>query len=343
MTGAVANISSRSFVLLPEASHKLRTLANFALTMGAVALFAGCGASQPSVGIPLPVAPAALHQGSAAGAYGDRQRSWALSEAKSEELIYVADGEIEMFSFPSAKLVGSISDTGSPKGVCSDKSGDVFVVEPSYARIAEYKHASSKPAAVLKVESEPFYCAVDPGTGDLAVTVGGNPHPGVAIFAHAKGKPKYYRYGPLTVMWYCTYDNHGNLFVDGEKNNEFGLVELASGSHSFKRVQLSGSYNGQDIGAVQWDGKYVTIGNQVRSTLVINRLVIREGSGKVVGSTVLRGIASMSETWFKSGIVLGATPEDTILWDYPAGGQRSVTLKKTSSSTGVTVSVAPNS
>lgn len=316
----------------------MTTLARCVLAFVATALLAGCGAAHSPTGV-----PAALPAIPAVGTSADDRGSWMLPEAKSQDLIYVTTGDIKIFTFPSGKYVGLISDTESPLGLCSDKSGDVFVANRSYEQVAEYRHASSKPVAVLKVKGEPLSCAIDPSTGDLAVTLEPGPHPGVAIFAQAKGKPRYYFYNGLTWMWYCTYDNHKNLFADGANGTTFGFVELASGDHSFKSVELSGSYDGTDVGAVQWDGKYVTLSKQVRSTLVINRLVIRGGSGKVVGSTILRDFDAMAEIGFKNGVVLGASAQNTSLWNYPTGGRRTMTLRKTVGSFGVTVSVAPHS
>ncbi len=58
-----------------------------AVTVGVpIALLAGCGGAQPPIGAPLP-----MPQSSAIVTHADRSGSWMLPEAKSEDLLYVAN------------------------------------------------------------------------------------------------------------------------------------------------------------------------------------------------------------------------------------------------------------
>ncbi len=293
------------------------------------ALLAGCGESQP---------PIATHVNTPA----DRAGSPMLAKAKGQDLIYVSDGELSVFTFPSGQFVGTIGDSDGAQGLCSNGAGAVFVANRSYAQIVEYPHASLTPSAIFNVNGEPLYCAVDPSTGNLAVTLEPSPKPRVAVFAKGQSKPKYFAYNDLTWMWYCSYDDHGDLFVDGVKNSSFGLAELPKGGKSITNVKLSGSYNAQDVGAVQWDGKHVTVGNQSNYTYTINQLIVKAGSGKVVGQVVLNDVGVMGEIWFQGSTVLGASAQNTSMWNYPAGGDPVLTLN-TPESFGVTVSVAARS
>ena len=66
---------------------------------------------------------------------------------------------------------GSSAEFPSPWGLCADNGGHVFVPDGPGAKIREYEHGGSSPIAILKTPNEsPWFCAVDPTTGNLAVT-----------------------------------------------------------------------------------------------------------------------------------------------------------------------------
>lgn len=66
--------------------------------------------------------------------------SWMLPEAKSEELLYIANSYssiVRVYSYPEGKLVGSVTKVVyAPDGVCVDKKNNVWIVDnyqnPSY-------------------------------------------------------------------------------------------------------------------------------------------------------------------------------------------------------------------
>jgi hypothetical protein len=61
--------------------------------------------------------------------------------------------------------------------------------------------------------------------------------------------------------YFIAYDPKGDLFVDGiTESDTYGVVEMASGSSSFKAVTLSNTI--EFPGGMQWDGKYVTLNDQ---------------------------------------------------------------------------------
>jgi hypothetical protein len=52
--------------------------------------------------------------------------------AASQNLLYVSDigtNSVDIYPYPSGKLVGKLTGFGSVAGLCADKSGDVFVVD----------------------------------------------------------------------------------------------------------------------------------------------------------------------------------------------------------------------
>jgi hypothetical protein len=265
-------------------------------------------------------------------------------EARGEDLLYVVADQINVFSYPSGSLVGSIADE-FVTGICSDKSGNVFAVDRSYARIEEYRHGSLRPYAILHFpnnDRQPLYCAVDPNTGNLAVTIEPSAdNAGVAIFTAAKGRPKYYYYSNYNA-WLedCAYDSRSNPFVAVSLGNSL-LSELPKGGGKLQDLKLKGSGGFRTPNAVQWDGKHLTVGNQTGSNNVtIYRVKVAGTSLSIVGRTMLNAYG-VGSTWFEPGRIIGPSSSGVSLWKYPEGGNPILTIPGTAGSSGVTVSLAP--
>lgn len=248
--------------------------------------------------------------------------------AGSGDLLYVTGdcGGICVFTYPGNKLVQQLSDSNIPYGECVDKAGDVFVAdfggEEGTAGIVEYAHGGTKPIATL---TDPGYypesCSIDPTTGNLAVTNDGG---ALAIYTGAKGDPTYYTDPKAYPNGFCTYDEKGNLFVDGEYvSGGYALLEMPKGSVRFKGIKLDSSpgfwYD------IQWTGKYLAV---AASPTVIYHVAINGTKGTVIGSTVLNGPVSIIEVqfWIQGGTVIapygtGDLPDEIGFWRYPSGGK----------------------
>lgn len=280
------------------------------------AMWTGCGAQNALA--PTTLLPAALSAG----------HSWMAPNANSGDLLYVTGGcgGICVFTYPGKRLVGQISDSNSPFGECVDKAGDVFVAdfggETGTAAILEYAHGGMNPIATL---SDPGYypqaCSIDPTTGNLAVANWNGP---LAIYTGAKGDPAYYA-DPKAYFDFCTYDDTGNLFIDGRYvgSGGYALVEMPKGSYGFKSIKLDSapSYPYD----MQWAGKYLALAD---GGTVIYHVAISGGKGTVIGSTVLNGLVSGTEVqfWIQGGTILepygtGDSPDEVGFWRYPTGGK----------------------
>jgi hypothetical protein len=227
------------------------------VALAALLLLAGC-----SVPAATPVAP----QDAPLARAGGHAKSWMLSEAKHEDLLYVANVyTITVYSYPKGKLVGTLSDFYKPYGECVDASGDVWITDSSFSKIYEYAHGGTKPIHTLKdPNEEPYGCAVDPTTGDLAVANYSDTSAregNVAIYHKAKGYPKSYTGYDFYYYFYLGYDPRGNLFIDGEYVSgltvEFG--ELAKGSDVIQDFILPKRLAAP--GGIEWDGDYVAVGD----------------------------------------------------------------------------------
>ena len=241
----------------------------------AVAMLPGCGGSQPPIG-----APGAMLQPSAIAMHADRGKSWMLPEAKNEDLIYAVGGcgGTCVLSYPKGKLVGELAYDGYAD--CSDASGDVFI--PTKAEVVEFAHGGTTPIATYTLAYAPASgCAVDPGSGNLAVVDGY-----VAVFPAGSKNPTYY--DTMLNAQYCGYDNDGNLFVDGFDGGNVALSELPEGSGGFEKLSFDQNYG--DPGELQWDGEYLSYENQENGQPTISRLSISGSTATVVGQTHLKRV-----------------------------------------------------
>jgi hypothetical protein len=276
------------------------------------AMLAGCGGSQPPIGTPgtMPQT-AASHMRKASSSYGD--------------LLYVGSQNYGVFvlSYPQGKTVTQFEPPNLVQGMCSDQSGDVFVLtEGDTGYIYEYAHGGTSPIETLEDEDdEPLACAVDPTTGDLAVV--NNDVGTIAVYPDAQGPPTYYNDANMRQFNYCVYDDSGDLLVDGFKTgsgNIATLAELASGSSSFTAITPSMKLGAP--GSMQWMGTYLAVGS---SKQVIWHIDISGSSGIIVGKTKHKRLKS---PWTIDGNQMisvygsrdGGGPFKVAYWAYPKGG-----------------------
>lgn len=267
------------------------------LFLGGALVVSGCGGAGGIGPASSLVPPGAARQHPAISQAATRSRSWMLPEAKTDDLIYASDlslNRVSVLSLRTGKLVGTLAFSDSPWGLCNDKTGHVFITRfhqyGVIAKVDEYEHGSLTPIAEMSLpKSESATCSVDPTTGDLAVATSRSPNgpDSISIFSPPLGKSTPQRIGaPGTIALtpYCSYDNHGDLFIMVEQQvdsnyPQWYLDELPSGGKTLVRVNLTGVG-----GFTQWRGTYLAIGLQN-----INHVTVSGGKGKVVGYTRLSG------------------------------------------------------
>jgi hypothetical protein len=293
----------------------------------AAALLAGCGAGSQLGANPihqnltLPVA----HLG----------RSWMAPNAKKHDLLYISNfynSTILVFTYPGGENVGSIS-SDDPQGECTSKTsnGNWWVVQSGDDEIVEYAHGGISPISTLSENvGEPGGCAIDPTTGNLAVSILGAGD--LVIFADAKGSGTTVPDGLSSTFFPC-YDNKGDLFVSGITNTDrYALIELPKGGSSFELTNIQ-------PGAFQWHDDYLA----VEGSGGIYRFAIHGAKGRKIGFTPLDGGSDIVQFWIQGKYVVGADAgnNDAEMWKYPAGGPVFKTLLGSFDlPIGVTVSVA---
>jgi DNA-binding beta-propeller fold protein YncE len=266
------------------------------------ALLAGCGGPQAHAAffVPMPEGSISTYAMQADG------RSWMRREATNQDLLYVANlygGRVTVYTYPQGKLMGELAGFGTPVyGLCVDNAGDVFVANFSGETIVEYAHGGKLPIATLADGGTPNGCAIDPMTGDLAVTNScdgpvGSCYPSgtVLIYKRAKGSPKAFT-DPFTAqMFYCAYDRAGNLFVDGGSAfGSIGFAELPKGGASFRKIKLLLPKSAQAPGFLQWTNTHLAVASANGNA--IYQYDIHGHHATRVGTTRLKGLENGSGT-----------------------------------------------
>ncbi|MGA8795664.1 MAG: hypothetical protein WB526_01185 [Candidatus Cybelea sp.] len=306
----------------------------------AAAMLAGCGGSQPPIGV-LGAAP----QTSAVARHADRGKSWMLPEAKSKDLLYVSTSDsVYVFSYPKGTLVGTLTGFDYPRGLCSDRLGNVWVAnastESGEGYLVEYAHGGMTPIATLSDTGEsPVACSIDPSTGNLAAAncPDRDCASTVAIYARAQGTPTQIPTGPVWGPFEITYDNSGNIFVAAEIDFfDHKIGWLPNGQSQFQIFTMEPKT--LSSGNVAWDGTYVAV---LKKRDRIHRYTIVSGHGQAAGPAVLLdGCCGYSPMLIKGSTFISAYGNNVSFWHYPQGGASFKSISVPEAPYGVAVSVA---
>jgi hypothetical protein len=273
-------------------------------------------------------------------------------DATSVDLLYITDvyaDDVYAFSYPQGKLEGKLTGFYEPTGLCVDKAGNIWVPNLAASNLVEYAHGGKQVIATLKdYKEEPDGCAVDATTGDLAVanylSLRSDANGNVAVFQHARGKAKFYT-DPVSFFGaFCGYDHAGNLFVDALSSPSAGFrfAELAKGSSSLKNISLTGGAIHYP-GGVQWDGKYIAVGDQNYDNSGKSAIFHITGSnGKIIGTTKFDDTGRVGHWWIDGQTVIAPNITDGVVhfYNYPAGGSATKTIRHFDVPSGAVVSVA---
>ncbi|MBV8067256.1 MAG: hypothetical protein JO113_04705 [Candidatus Eremiobacteraeota bacterium] len=234
----------------------------------AATLSAGCGdglqtsAAHNSAGVP--AIAGAFHAFAGVRppgpAHPSLHKSWVSADARRERrLLFASDSgldEVDIYSLPGMKLEGQLTGAGfnNPQGMCSDTAGDVYVTETNNTEIDEYSHAGSLLARYPDSIGFPIGCAVDPATGNLAVTdiVNDGSGPGqVLIYSNPSTQPKLVSNPSQYFYYFAGYGPKSSLWVSG-MNASGGYMLSRCSASSCSTIGLSGG-TVYYPGAVQWD------------------------------------------------------------------------------------------
>jgi|HubBroStandDraft_2_1064218.scaffolds.fasta_scaffold00266_17 hypothetical protein len=269
------------------------------------------------------------HATPAAGALG-ASPSWTRVATSQGPFIYgAANSSVNIFTY-AGQQVGSLTGFQAASGICSDNSGDIYVLDSERDLIYEYLSGGTLPVDVLDDRYQtPSGCAVDSTTGNLAVVnllaAGRTATPDVVVFPSGSYQTPIAYTAPNIVSYsFCAYDPAGNLYVDGiGAKRELELAVLRSGSSQFVPVPLSGVNNHHHKpAAVQWDGQYLAIGD--RGSDDIYRVAVSGSYGTIVQTVPIRGWYHHDVVGFDivSNKLLFPLSNKLLFFKYPAGGRR---------------------
>jgi hypothetical protein len=313
------------------------------LSICATALLAGCGGSQPPIGV-----PGAIAQTPAFAAHADRGTSWMLPQAKRKDLLYVTNGDpsgggtVSVFTYPDGKEVGVLSGFDDPTGSCTDEVGNVFITNANGRSIYEYAHGGPAPIYTLQTaDQQPIGCAIDPLTGNLAVGVLGEGVSDVAVYHNARGKPRLYEFASFGDAYYCSYDDAGNLFVDGfsyeHYNNDFQLAELPRGGQTFQVITMKEPIGSP--GQIQWYENYLAVGDNENN--VIDHVVVQGQTGTIKGQTEFPKDSSLGGFSIVGRRLVDPEDINVELFKYPRGGTNIGTINDDNHPASASVSFVP--
>jgi hypothetical protein len=313
-----------------------------ALLCCAASLLAGCGTTTgggPSGGSTWALPPAS-QTGAAALDAGVAGR-----DAGSGDLLYLtsyAESAVKTYDWPGIKQSQTLKGFTQEEGLCADKKGNVFVTNNAANNIVEYAHGGKKPIATLNdlTGYYPVSCAVDPVSGDLAVTnVALSGTANVVIFKHATGNPQPYTIPTIDTYLMCGYDDRGNLIVDGGfgvgSHGPVGFAILPHGAQHLQKLTLDPVPAGP--GGIQWDGKYWAIGDTYST---IYRFDVTGSKGTKAGTTTLQESSTIFG-FFISGDRVIAPEHETgkvQIFPYPGGGAPVGTIRGLNLPFGATIS-----
>ncbi len=251
-------------------------------------------------------------------------------------LLYVSNNAaaaVFVYSYPKGKFIGRLTGFTAPAGECVDGKGDVWVTDAGASQIVEYEHGGKTPVVTLQDAGQtPNGCAVDPKTGNLAVTNYDSTSfgPGsVSVYAKAEGDPTVYSDPSIHFMLCAGYDNKGNLFVDGgNPSGQFRFAELPHGKAAFKDITLDAPINSG--GSVQWDGKNMTVADEGGD---LGPAAIYQIAGsKTIGSTVLQGTGVVFQSYIDGNIVVAPdyVNKAVKVFAYPDGGAQTDSIGRAS-------------
>jgi hypothetical protein len=307
---------------------KSLAFSDFALSCFAVASLAACGWSPSQVDAPSQVdelsAPAASQHGA---------------------LLYVSEpatNRVPFYAYPPLTYKGALTHLRATAGLCSDpRTGNVWVISsiPGGYAFSEFAHGGTRPLLRLKTpEPDLNACAVNPNNGDLAVAqmTDFDDAGGLFVFSTGSSKPAYYQVRNMFFYYFVGYDASGNAFVDGYgSGGQFRLDELPSGGKKLIDVTPAGLKVGLP-GGVQYDGTYITIGDQQRG------LIYRISDRKVVGKTTLLQTCLVQQFAIVGSAVIAPNychhKGDVLTYHYPAGGSPTHEISDLRSAYAVTVS-----
>jgi hypothetical protein len=330
--------------------------------LAAAALVAGCsgGSGSQATGItPISQSGASSHAGAPLGhrlqdafigshpsgaIHPDHHKSWISKDiARAPRLFFASDygvGDVYIYTMPGMSLKATLTGFSGPQGLCNDSKGDIFVNNTNTLQVLELSRTGTLLNTFNDTYGYPVGCAVDPASGDLAVTdifglygagqvvvwPGANP----SATPHTISNPSQYfyyfdGYGPGSSLWVSGRNSYGTYMLSGCGASSCSTIPLSGGTIYFP-------------GAVQWDnarGNWVVFDQLCNDTnaacsytvsdsgVLGNQTTYLAYNGSNICDMVQGVIAANNKKYVAGGDYeyCGTASSSNDRWAYPAGGQ----------------------
>jgi hypothetical protein len=313
----------------------LKKTVTFASVVAAICV-AACGGAQS---VPSGLLEAQSHAATVAldrAFTPDRSASWMTPSASPSALLYVSDlgtFDVNVYAFPSLKPAGKLTGFDEPQGECGDAKGNVWITSTGNQTIYKYAHGATKPRAMLfDPLGSPIGCAVDPASGNLAVSnlVDGSGGGSVLVYKHARGTPAAYSNPKGLSSYFAAYNSKGDLYVSGtaKKTRNYLLSVLPHDGTAMSSVAISGGRL-YFPGTVAWHGSTLVLGDQQcknKPSSCFYELRVAGTTAKISGTTALTGACDVAQAWVGKAQIAGGDygycggPSSADIWRFPSGG-----------------------
>lgn len=198
----------------------------------------------------------------------------------AQNLIWSIDGYVYGYTY-SGQLAQELTGFSDPAGLCTDPSGDLYVVDAGRDEVFAYAPGQSLPFYIYDdFGQQPNSCAFDPTTGNLAVTNQDN----LTIFPPASGTPLTYTTPQMISYFDDDYDKSGNLYIDGarlEGDRGLAIAELPAGAKTITDIKISlTKEKPHRPGGIMWDGHDVVVADFPNR--VLYRVAISGSTGTIL-------------------------------------------------------------
>ncbi len=200
-------------------------------------------------------------------------------------------GAVYMFDYKTGASLGTLAQPPEtflePQGACTDKSGNVYIVNTEESTVNEYDHSGTFITALADPGQFPVGCASDRSTGNLAVsniidTSGG---PGsVSIYSGGVLQNTYFPPNMFRVYFVGYEAGTGTLWLDGADSSGFFQYDSFSGG-TFTPVAITGGTIAFP-GTVQWSAQTKTMNVGDQDTFSAPTFYHVDDTGAITGSTV---------------------------------------------------------
>ncbi|MGA7202344.1 MAG: hypothetical protein WBX26_10975 [Candidatus Cybelea sp.] len=343
---------------------RLVTYASGALAAALLAACSGVGNTQSSgYNPPSGVSYPGLTGLVAPNVRPDHHKSWVSPDVKkAPRLLFISDintDDVYIFTMPAMKLQGTLTGFDGPQGMCSDRSGNIWVNNTKSAVIQQY----SRNGKLLKTIDDsgyyPIGCAVNKKNGDLAVTnirtTSGEPG-NVTVYSNGSD-PRTLANPDQTEYYFPAYDTKGNLYVNGRGGSSNGIMisECRSGSSSCSTLTVLGvtlnvpgglNWNKATGELVVDDPKCNNLWGSCLYSMSISGATatlakttsLHDATGG--GCDVDQGVFAPKDKYFAGGcIAQGSDPAAVARWKFPAGSNPTHTSASVGYPVGAAISI----